>query len=169
MYDLYNYYATTNTNNAKIEEIKKENNELIITLTDIDLRVENSLESIYKLKPEFKLKDNLLFLQQFYESVSDNCRNLKEECKSKLQSIYSEILIEEEINYLKIELKNGKYGLKAAINTGLLTSIIMQEKQHHPFRGRMRSTGYGLSGQEAWFIWPGGNILIFHRPSYVYY
>jgi len=114
--DFYKAISENNVNKADIENIEEKDNNLIIQFTEIELKIEGSLQSAYTIKPEFKLSNNLLFLNNFYKTIAENCRISQEECENNLKRIYSDISIEKQNKFLKIAINKDRYILKAAVD-----------------------------------------------------
>ena len=107
-------------NNAKISTELKDNYIVIdftpIKLTIEDTTVKGSLESAYSFNPEFKINNNIIFLENFHKQVSQNCKKSLEECEFKLKELYSNINIAKEEKMLKINIINNNYELKVAVD-----------------------------------------------------
>ncbi len=100
--------STSNVNSVEIKEITKDNQDLVLTFSDMELKIENSPESSYKFSSKLTIKNlDLTILDNIYKALAGNC--VKEEpeiCKSKLKNIFSDITFTEQGNFLKIIINN---------------------------------------------------------------
>ena len=90
----------------QIKEIKQENNNLFVTFSEIQLQIENSPGSYHKFEPKAVVESfDISIFGSLYKAINENCINKKaEECIPKLKSIFSNIVIKEQGNILKIKL-----------------------------------------------------------------
>ncbi len=118
--DIFPAVSERNTKRTEIKEIIEKGDDLVLVFSEIELKVENSPESKYVFAPKAILKEqSLVIFDSLYEALDENC--IKKEvagCKSKLKNIFSDIVIEEQGNFLKITLMHQNKPIRLAIDIG---------------------------------------------------
>ncbi len=116
--DFYNYAYTKKVKESNILNIEKLSNNLIITLTDLDLPIENSPQSIMTIKPKTKtITPDLSVYKDIYSLIKSNCINKEfDECKSNINRIFTNAIITKSNDLIKIQLESNIGTIKLAFN-----------------------------------------------------
>lgn len=118
--DVYNYVITQNTRSSKLMGIQQNNNNLVITLSDIQLAVENSPTSVLVLRPQLRVDiQDLSLYGGLHEKISENCINKpSSSCKSSLEQTFPGIKVEtsQELTEINLQTNNGE--IQFVFNSG---------------------------------------------------
>ena len=122
---IFNAVSTNDIQNIKITDISNNNKNLILSFSDINLKIENSLQSNYTIHPKIELENvDLDFFNKVYEFIASNCIKQKiEDCTSKLDLNFKAKTVVEN-NIIKVKVSNKNYTLRFAFDiNGKLPNI----------------------------------------------
>lgn len=114
---IFNRVSTEAVKNIKISDMTNKNNILSIVLSDINFKVENSLQSTYTVHPKFEFNDvDINFFNKVYKLVAVSCKNKEaSDCILKLKERY-DVIASSSGDVVKVKVLNNGRIFRFAVN-----------------------------------------------------